>query len=205
MYEPNAAHEIKSIVRFAGLAFGLATLAVVILAFFVPFNVTLDARLLQQNGTLRLRQSTGREFDLQRGRNTPLEVGTRLNLVGEGSAQVEILENSAAYVYLNQGGVWGLAEAERRGTAWQHITSSPRRYTVIVAQEAGVAVYDLSRASPDLETMNLIIRLPDGEHRPGTPCFQASAPQEGRAGSVVEIPCFGQDAPSPIPTPLSLP
>lgn len=166
-----------------------------------PFRVPLQAELEESSGDWALIYPTGAEDPHTAQEQGSLEGGQRLRLASEQTGRVEIIPDSEAYVFLGEGAEWGIAEAWRRGTLLDHLQPGHGEYQVIIEQVAGLALYDLSQAQPPWEEMGLLLRFPDGEFRPTSPCFQATAPQLNQASQVVEVPCAGEPlSPESLPT-----
>jgi hypothetical protein len=166
-----------------------------------PFRVPLQAELETSSGDWALIYPTGAEDPHTAQEQGSLEGGQRLRLAAEQTGRVELIADSGAYVFLEGGAQWGLVEAWRRGTLLQHLQAGSGDYQIIIEQLSGLALYDLSQSQPAWDDMTLILRFPDGEFRPTSPCFQARAPEQNQASQVVEIPCGGEGlSPASLPT-----
>jgi hypothetical protein len=191
--------------RFMIFAFALGIIFMLALAILIPFNVDLMARFEDSEGVVYFVDGTGNEHRLDEINTLPINVGEAVRLEAGSSARVEIVEDSNAYAYLTGPVEWRLSLAERRGTAVEHALDDAREVEVVIDQLEGVAVYDFSAAKFPLDEFNLVLRFRDGDIAPETDCFQATAPAEGSASAVVEIPCAGDSRETPQPTLPPLP
>lgn len=203
--QPNYESEIRRILIFSGIFFALIVVAAAALFVLAPFRVDFRAVYDRLEGTLEVSDVYGNELSLVSDIDRPIEVGETVRLKSGGTVRIEIAEGSKAFAYLYGPAEWSVTTAWRDATALNHIQGKGDDYQIVLEQRQGVVVYDLSRADPPLEKLNLVIRFPDGEVRPKSVCFQASAAAQGIPSAVVDVPCDAAITPRPQPTLPSLP
>lgn len=196
--------EVRIVLTLTGLALALAILVVVGLAATVTYTVDLSAVYSQSEGQWRLDgpQNQTTTFDET---NDPhvIELEHELALMSGSQGRLEIIADSGAWAYLSGETRWTLIQAQRRGTAIQHIRGESSDYVVVIQQTQGNIIYDFSAAHPALNDLNLTIRFPDGQYTPDIPCFQANAPTEGVESSIIPLACGQSDRtiqPQDLPT-----
>ena len=186
-------------VRYLIIALILISVISVYMITQVAYRVDLKGEISEITGEPLLISAQNREIPLEKDREFPLEPNQQLQLNDGDSMRIELMQDSQAFAYLIDIGVWEILTSERKGTVIDHIQGKGKEHKLVIQHLHGVALYDFSDADPPRRDIEIEIELLDSVIVPSWDCFQV----DGAAQEAFEVPCWDTEV-QPVVAP-SLP
>jgi hypothetical protein len=170
--DPNSRPIVLSLMAVLGFA-----VAALVASLFIPFDVDASATIQSITGEIEL-HSPGQTSARANEQGT-LNIGQSLRVPPGGEARIVFDLNQGRAVLTGPANLT-LVESYRRATALGHaLDRFKREYVLTLEQTQGSVQYIFANAEPSFEETKIIIRLPDRNYTPTTPCWRIDISPDG--------------------------